>query len=140
MRKRALPAALAAVLLLLIVLYYRDALAGFVTPQPGFEIITSPETVTLSSLEGSTNSTTITLKSINGFSGDTTLRVTHSPLIGHLRITLDPTDPYLPANQDTKSVLTLHVSSFIAPGDYRVEVTAVAGNLEHSVLVTVAVS
>ena len=140
MKGKVLPAVLAVGLLLLVVLYYRDALAGFVTPQPGFEIIASPETVTLSSLEGSTNSTAITFKSINGFSGDITLRVTHSPLIGHLRITLDPTDPYLPANQATKSVLTLHVSSFIAPGDHRIEVAAVAGNLEHSVLVTVAVS
>jgi len=124
------------------ILFCHDYIEGFLKlrPQPNFEISANPISITLHSWEGSTDRTIITVKSIGGFSGSITFEVLRVYLIGDLRFTFDSPNVTLPADGQVQCILTFYVCSYIPPEKYYIEVVGIAGNLKHSVRITITVS
>jgi len=124
---------------LIVTIAVLSAIVYYLFLQPDFEISANPETVTLYTFRGSSNSTIITVNSIRGLGGTVTLTAAPGFGIGEVRLTLDPSEAHLSAGGEAQSVLTLDVLFFIARGEYYVEVIGVAGALKRSVLITVIV-
>ena len=121
--------------------YMWGALAPRIEPSaPDFEISASPKTVFLHSWEGSSNTTVITVKSVNGFSSKVTVRIGYAYLIGDVRLFLNSSEVTLPANGQAYCLLTLYTITPIHTGQYYVDVVGKAGNMEHSVRITVVVT
>ena len=134
--------AVAAILCISVILYVSyDFLYGFLRPQPDFEISANPDSVVLQSYEGSSNTTVVTLKSINGFTEDISLKLVKSfGIMGDIRFELDSTEVYLPPGGEAQCSLTLRVVSFVTSGEYYVDVTPTADQVEHSVRIIINVS
>lgn len=132
----------AAVLCIVVILYFSyDCLYGFLRPPPDFEIEAAPDAIFLESYEGSSNSTVVALKSLNGFSGDISLKLVKSfGIMGDIRFDLGSDELYLPPNGQSQCTLSLEVVSFVTSGEYFVDVIATAGQVEHTVRVTITVS
>jgi len=107
---------------------------------PDFEISASPKTVFLHSWEGSSNKTVITVKSVNSFSSKVTVKIGYSYLIGDVRLFLNSSEVTPPASGQAYCLLTLYTITPIHPGQYYVDIVGKAGNIEHSVRITIVVT
>ena len=102
---------------------------------PDFSMTANPTTLDLS--QGATGTSQITFQSINGFSGGVSTQLTVSP--GGPKPTLSPNNPTLSANGTIVSVLSVQIPANQAAGIYNVTIKATAGQLVHSLVVTIFV-
>ena len=119
--------------------------AGSEEQEPDFELSANSSMITLKNWIGSSNSTTITVKSVNGFNHSVTfkikrVRVGFLGTVDDLKFELQPHHVYLPAGGEGSCVLTVEIRDLTTLGVYYVDVDAVAGDVKHSICITVRVT
>ncbi len=105
------------------------------TVGPDFSIAANPVSLTVA--PGLSTSSTITLQGLNSFTG--TIYLSNSTPVGGPRASLSASSVTLTPNGSESSTLTISTTSLTPLGRYLVIVNAVAGQLVHSVTLTITV-